>query len=281
MSLRIGHIDYLNCVPFFHYLNTERSDDCIIKGTPARLNTLLANGQLDVCPSSSFEYGRNWQDYLLLPDLSISACGAVNSVLLFSHRPLTELGRVPIALTGESSTSVHLLQILLREYCDFADLDLHRPASSVEDMIAAGATGLLIGDRALKAVQSQLAPYVFDLGSLWQAFTGLPFVFALWIVRRDAVEKRGEEVACLQRRLRVGLDRALADLPTLADKTAGRSWIRAAELLAYWRAMSFVLDDAHLQGLMLFFRLAVKYHFLEEMPELNFFGRPFPLTPQG
>lgn len=281
MSLRIGHIDYLNCVPFFRYLNPDFSGDCIIKGTPARLNTLLADGQIDVCPASSFEYGRRWQDYSLLPDLSISACGAVKSVLLFSSRPLTELAGGPIALTGESATSVHLLQILLREYYGFADLGLHLPAYPVEEIIAAGEAGLLIGDRALKAAHSKLAPYVFDLGSLWHAYTGLPFVFALWVVRRDTVRKRGEEVARLQQRLRSGLARALANLPTLADQAADCSWMSASELLDYWQAMSFALSDAHQRGLKLFFQLAVKYRFLASMPELNFFRGPFPLTPQG
>lgn len=281
MSLRIGHIDYLNCVPFFGYLNPDHSGDCIIKGTPAQLNTLLAHGQIDICPASSFEYGRRWQDYLLLPDLSISATGAVKSVLLFASRPLAELGEGPIALTGESSTSVHLLQILLREYCGFADPDLRLPSCPVEEAIATGQAGLLIGDRALKAAQSRLAPYVFDLGSLWHAFTGLPFVFALWIVRRDTVQKRGGEVARLQQSLRSSLARALADLPTLAAQTADRSWMSAVEQLDYWRAMSFALDHAHRQGLKHFFRLAVKYHFLDAMPELNFFVPSFSVDASG
>ncbi len=148
-------------------------------------------------------------------------------------------------------------------------------------LIAAGEAGLLIGDRALKAAHSKLAPYVFDLGSLWHAYTGLPFVFALWIVRRDTVRKRGGEVARLQQSLQSGLARALADLPTLADQTADRSWMSAAELRDYWQAMSFALGDAHQQGLKLFFRLAVKYRFLASMPELNFFERPFSVDASG
>lgn len=85
MTLRIGHIDYLNCVPFFHYLSVAGAGDCIVTGTPAELNEMLAQGEIDVCPASSYEYGQRWSDYLLLPDLSISALGAVKSVLLFLH----------------------------------------------------------------------------------------------------------------------------------------------------------------------------------------------------
>jgi chorismate dehydratase len=275
MTLRIGHIDYLNCVPFFSYLRADDADERIVTGTPAHLNALLAKGDIDLCPASSFEYGRNWSDYLLLPDLSISACGAVQSVLLFSSCPLAELVDRPIAVTGESATSVHLLQILLREVCGFDHLHLQRLDRPVEEVIAAGGAGLLIGDRALRAAKAGLAPYTFDLGALWHTFSGLPFVFALWIVRRDAVAVKAGEVAHLQQRLQAGLNRAMADLPDLAEKTAGRSCLTPNELLAYWQAMSYGLTDAHQQGLKLFFQLAVKHRFLDSLPELHFFTPSF------
>lgn len=177
---------------FFHDLCAADEGHRIITGTPAELNALLAQGEIDLCPASSFEYGQRWSEYLLFPDLSISARGAVKSVLLFSARPLTELADVPISITGESATSVHLLHILLREYYRFDTACLYRPECPVEETVAAGGAGLLIGDRALRAAKAGLAPFVFDLGELWNFFTGLPFVFALWILRRDAVaSKRG------------------------------------------------------------------------------------------
>jgi chorismate dehydratase len=275
MTLRIGHIDYLNCVPFFHYLGTDVAGDDIVTGTPTQLNALLAKGQIDLCPASSFEYGCRWADYLLLPDLSISACGAVKSVLLFAACPLAELADKPIAVTGESATSVHLLQILLREVCGFDRLRLQHPDHPVEEIIAKGGAGLLIGDRALRAAKAGLAPYTFDLGDLWYAFSGLPFVFALWIVRRDIVAVKEGEVAQLQQRLQAGLRRAMVDLPELAEQAAGCSCLTPKELLAYWQAMSYCLTDAHQQGLNLFFQLAVKYRFLDSVPELNFFMPSF------
>lgn len=275
MTLRIGHIDYLNCAPFFSCLSRGGPVGSIITGSPAQLNTLLAAGQIDVCPASSFEYGRHWSDYLLLPDLSISACGPVKSVLLFAHRPLAELDGSSIALTGESATSVNLLQILLREHCGFDAIRLSHPVRPVEEVIADGGAGLLIGDRALKAAQAKLAPYQFDLGSLWQAFSGLPFVFALWMVRRAVVETRGGEVARLLSQLRAGFAQAMQDLPNLALQLADRTWMPADELLAYWRTMSYRLSDVHQQGLELFFRLAVKHRLLPAMPELHFFEPPF------
>ncbi len=278
MSLRIGHIDYLNCVPFFHHISVSDEGDSIITGTPAELNAMLARGEIDLCPASSFEYGQRWSDYQLLPDLSISALGAVKSVLLFSTHPLTELAQSPIAITGESATSVHLLQILLREYCGFDKPHLYRPECSVEEIVSSGGAGLLIGDRALRAAKAGAASFVYDLGELWHSFCGLPFVFALWIVRQDSVETKEGEVGQFLIRLQKSLGRAMADLPALAGQVSGGSCLNTKELLAYWQTMSFGLTEAYQQGLNLFYQLAVKYRFMKSLPELKFFVPPFPLT---
>ncbi len=281
MTLRIGHIDYLNCVPFFRYPCQVSAGDLIVRGSPARLNALLADGQIDLCPASSFEYGRNWRDYLLLPDLSISSFGAVKSVLLFAVRPLKELARLPIAVTGESATSIHLLQILLHELSGVDALHLYRPEASVEEVIRAGGSGLLIGDRALKAAKEGLAPYILDLGELWHVFSGLPFVFALWMVRREVAAAQYQEVACFQRCLQDGLARALSDLPLLARQTVDRSGLELQELVAYWCAMSYRLTDVHQQGLRRFFQLAVQRRLLPAMPELHFFPDAFSIDGPG
>ena len=77
MTLTVGHIAYANCVPFFHYLRASGFDGRIVAGVPSELNRMLAAGAIDLAPSSSFEYGRNWRNYLLLPGHSISSCGLV------------------------------------------------------------------------------------------------------------------------------------------------------------------------------------------------------------
>lgn len=91
MNLSVGHITYANCAPFFHYLDSSGFSGRIVPGVPSHLNRLLAEGEIDISPSSSFEYARGWRQYLLLPGQSISSRGPVQSVLLFSSRPLEEL----------------------------------------------------------------------------------------------------------------------------------------------------------------------------------------------
>ena len=272
MTLTVGHITYANCAPFFHYLLTAGFAGRIVPGVPAELNRLLAGGALDVSPSSSFEYARNWRDYLLLPGHSISARGPVKSVLLFSPCPLEELEGAEIALTGESATSVNLLHILLREFLHHRQVLLRVPGQPVEELIAAGRPALLIGDRALKAArETRKGLNVHDLGELWYRFTGLPFVFALWILRREAAANKRKEVLALLAQLAESRDRAFASLETLAAESPERAWMGEEPLADYWRCMSYELSEDHVAGLQLFFSLSQKYGLLSELPEIRFF----------
>lgn len=273
MTLRVGHITYANCAPFFHFLPEAGFTGQIVPGVPATLNALLAAGEIDVSPSSSFEYLRNWQDYLLLPGLSISAFGPVRSVLLYSPRPLAELDGSRIALTGESATSVHLLQVLLQEFFGHRRCRFWVPEQPVEQVIAAGEPGLLIGDRALKlARQPGARPHCHDLGQLWAKATGLPFVFALWILRRDAAAEQPEQVQALLEQLDLARQQAFSSLEALAAASPERNWLPEAELVAYWRCMDYGLGDAHLAGLRRFAELCTQFGLLEAMPEFRFFS---------
>jgi chorismate dehydratase len=272
MTLIVGHINYINCAPFFHYLPEVGFEGRIVMGVPSYLNHLLASGGIDISPSSSFEYARNWRDYLLLPAHSISAFGPVKSVLLFSSRPLEELDGEKIALTGESATSVNLLHILLREFLGYRNFVCRVPNRPVEEVIAAGGTALLIGDRALKAALNPDALYVYDLGTLWHQYTGLPFVFALWILRRDSAQNKRKDVQALAGKLAASRAMAFASLEKLAARTPEIEWMGEQRLVDYWQCMSYDLAEAHLEGLSLYFRLSVKYGLLDEMPEICFFS---------
>lgn len=268
MSLTVGHITYLNCVPFFHRLPATGFSGQVVSGVPSHLNRLLAAGQLDVSPSSSFEYAEHWRNYLLFPDLSISSCGPVRSVLLLSSRPISELHGAEIAVTGESATSVRLLQVLLKEFFGFAEVpcriaDAGQAAPGQEGAI------LLIGDRALRAAASGGAPYMADLGELWYRHTGLPFVFALWIVRRQAMGEKGDAVRLLHKQLQQCLHDNVANLPVLAQNQDS-DWLSQAQMVDYWRTISYELTAEHLRGLRLFYQLCVKHRLLAEEPELHF-----------
>lgn len=271
MNLRVGHIAYANCAPFFHYLMDFGFHGKIHGGVPSELNALLAQGKIDLSPSSTFEYGRNWRNYGLLQDLCISSSGPVQSVLLFASRSLEKLTDVPVAMTGESATSINLLRLLCLEFYGFPLCEMPCDKQSVEEIIAAGGSGLLIGDRALKAAMYIDVPYVYDLGQLWWQYTGLPFVFALWMIHRDAIQHKEQALSAFYLQLQQSLDRALSDLDQLASQRPEAAWMGRERLAAYWRSMSYHFTDRHRQGLEHFFQLAVKHRLLQELPQLNFF----------
>jgi len=273
MTLRVGHITYANCAPFFHYLAASGFGGEIVPGVPAQLNALLAAGAIDVSPSSSFEYARNWQDYLLLPGQSISSFGPVRSVLLFSSRRLEDLDHSTIYLTGESATSINLLKVLLLEFLHHRHCRFSVPEGEVETLAAGGETALLIGDRALRLGRTPHSwRYCYDLGELWYRFTALPFVFALWILRRDAATAHPDQVRSLLDQLRSAREKAFAALDQLAAASPERSWYPEAELVSYWRSMNYDLTADHLAGLKHFCMLCQRHDLLRDIPEFQFFS---------
>ncbi len=272
MQLKLGHIDYLNCEPLFYNLLRCGFTGTIVQGVPAELNKLLSSGQIDVSPSSSFEYGSRYSEYSLLSGHSISAYHQVQSVALFTHTPIEDLEGQIIYLTGESATSVNLLRVLLREYYGWQHVVCQVPDEPVEQLLAEGKPVLLIGDRALKlfCTKEKYTWLQYDLAQLWQQQTHLPFVFALWIVRREIIEQKRDLLLLLQRQLTQSREMAFSDLYALAQTAPAKAWIDDEQLVDYWRSMSYLLTSEHLCGLELFFELCVKYQYLPEMPILNF-----------
>ena len=270
--IRIGHIHYANCTPIFTSLqqNFDCSEYVFVKGVPATLNGMLQQGEIDVCPASSIEYGKNPGQYLLLPEISISAVGAVKSVLLFSRQPIAELNDCPIALTTESETSVNLIRIILARQFGFAN-SFERSTMPVQQALQNFAAILMIGDAALKENMQGKGYFVYDLGELWQQFTGLPFVFALWMVTRQAAVEKREEVQLLVARLLSAKNDAYSRYREIAERCDEREWLGQDALVEYWRTISYDLTDRHLQGLASFFRFAHDLGLLPGEPTLELF----------
>lgn len=271
-QLKLGYISFINSVPFFACLRESGFNGMLAGGVPSRLNQMLQDGEIDVSPSSSFEYARNWRDYLILPDHSISSQGRVKSVLLFSPVDLDQLEGRTVWLTGESATSVNLLRVLLREFCGLKQVEDRVPDKKIEDLVAAKEPALLIGDRALKMARNLPEEIkVFDLGELWTQYTGLPFVFALWMIRKDALSQHVDQLSCLGDQLMKSRQRVLGRPEFYAEEIAAKSQIDVRTIIDYWRTIDYRLDAEHKEGVTLFFKLCVKHGLLLQEPELNFF----------
>lgn len=266
---RIGEISYLNCTPLFSALRSSYHDDCysFVAGHPAVLNEKLRQGEIDLCPSSSIEYARNPELYRILPNLSISSDGEVQSVLLFSRQPIESLDGVSIGLTGESETSIILLKILLLLRYSLTNSFYQLTAKDGE---AARHTALLlIGDKALSESSKSQWDYVYDLGTLWNEFTGLPFVFALWLLRQDALERSPEVAHMVHARVVNSKKVALDSIEVIALTTGQNIWTDSANLINYWHVISYDLTARHIAGLELFYHYAWKCGFIGAEPSLR------------
>jgi chorismate dehydratase len=261
-KLKIGKITYANIFPIFYML--QRYCDCsayeFVESVPAQLNAKLRSGELDISPSSSIEYLRNQGLYRYIDGLSISSYGPVGSVFLFSRIAFENLSGCTIALTNQSATSIALLNVLLRQ-AGITDVTF---VSSDRAEIVNSEAFLLIGDDALvfhTRMNHSSNLFVYDLGDLWYQSTGLPFVFALWIVRKDLPQDdvfqhcyHGFVQDVLWAKKEV-----VNHLPEIAAASPLAGKLSEEELLDYWKKIDYELDTAHLRGLECFRQLDLTF----------------------
>jgi chorismate dehydratase len=226
---------------------------------------MLREGELDISPSSSIEFLKNKNRYRILPWHSISSTGPIKSILLFSSVPLNELGGKTVAVSSESETSAAMLKIILKEFCSldckFRKTDLR----SVKNILSSATAVLHIGDTAMHEAQKLSAIshqpsdlFTYDLGELWYKYTGLPFVYALWVVRKKALEEKTELIKKLSSDLINAKKYADKKFSLIAKEAPQRKWIGEKDLVNYWNIISYDFTDKHLEGLRLFEKFALR-----------------------
>jgi chorismate dehydratase len=266
-KLRVGRIPYINCYPVYGAVDRHavNLDATIVDGVPTELNRQMAAGTLDVSVVSAVEYARDGKRYVLLPDLAISCDGPVRSVLLFSKRPATELNGRRVLVSRSSMTSVALLELLFENVWKARPVfvpanaemsDVARFGEEDHDArLVIGDAALVVGSR-LRAHRSVPAGYQhsYDLGMEWKRWTGLPFVFAVWVAQRTTpvADALGLHATLIQSR-----DWGLEHLDVLADQAAKSTSVDQATCLEYLSGLDYGLSYHHLAGLTEFFRRLV------------------------
>ncbi len=254
--MRVGRIGYVNCYPVYGAVDRRivRLDAELVTGTPSELNGLLAAGALQVSVVSAVEYARNAGAYHLLPKLAVSCDGPVRSVALFARRPAEGLDGATVLLSESSRTSVNLLQLLCQDVWRVQPrfVDARAEAADIDGLAALPHDGVLvIGDAALLLASRGIYAHRYDLGEVWKAWTGLPFVFAVWAARRDA---SAGETRAVHEALCASRDWGLRHLDELAREAAERTGIDVAACAEYLGGLDYALTYRHLEGLTSFFR---------------------------
>lgn len=189
-TILLGKYNFINCLPFNIPLeNIPQNIIVSTYGTPNTINQLLNKGALNIGPMSSYEYIKDSSSYILLNDISISSQSTVGSVILFSNIKFEDLGGKNIAIAHTSSTSVKLLQLLIRTNCKTdATYTLHQYEKELTDLLKTYDAVLFIGDPALinsynLSLNTSILQY--DLAALWNKITGLPMVFGVWVAPKN------------------------------------------------------------------------------------------------
>lgn len=206
---RVGTVQALNAVPLTRGLEEE-----VVFATPAKLAELLRRDELDAALVSVVEVLLT-DRYDVLDGIAVASLGEVKSVLLAHRRPLEEARE--IFCDPASLTSRRLLEVLLAERGlkpEFKPLPNYDFATAPDYL-------MLIGDRALDFALGQHEHEIWDLGAAWYELTGLPFVYAVWALRR------GLENHALRQQLREAKDFGLDTLDSIIrDRTEYTSEFR-------------------------------------------------------
>lgn len=256
-DMRIGAVNYLNSKPLVFELPELAPTARISYDLPSRLADSLAAGRLDVALVPSVEFFRA-ANHQIVSDACVACQGPVLSVKLHFRVPPREVRR--IALDEGSRTSAALSQILLAEMCSVRPAKEPLPIGCGAETTTADAV-LLIGDRAITAEVARCEERgasefceIWDLGEQWCRWTGLPFVFAMWIARDNTDVRELAKVLCAAR------DRGVQNVDAIAAREAPLVGISEELAHTYLRDnLHFELGKREQAGLQRFYELCVKH----------------------
>lgn len=262
-KLRVGAVSYLNTKPLIQRLPELAPEIDLSLDVPSRLAVDLRDGRLDVGLIPSIEYFRG-ENYTIVPGVCIASFGPVMSVKLCSKVPLPAVRTV--ALDEGSRTSVALMKILLLHLFGIEPSTGPFPLDGRLSDLEADAV-LLIGDRAMRVTDGEY-PYTLDLGYEWSRWTGLPFVFAFWCVRRG-VEVSPRTLQAFVRAKELGR-RSVPDIADVEAERLGIDVTRCRYYLEYVIRHDFT--PLEIEGLDRFRGLAVEQGLATEGVDCVFHG---------
>ena len=242
----VGKIPYLNSVPFYEYLEQRRNK--ILPVSPRRMGELSRKGQIEAGLFSLADYLAQKSELEILP-YCIATRDQVKSVLLFSNVGWKDLDGKRIGITDDTATSVRLLKVLLeRRYnvkCVF-----ERMHSGVNDYFAFDAV-LLIGDEALRHRKIGLAGFelVYDLATEWYDWQKLPFVFAVWAVRKGVEEREKDE---LRSTIDAALEHGYERIETIGRVRGELLGLSARETAEYLQGFNYKLGEREWKAVEIF-----------------------------
>lgn len=242
MAIRVARVPYLHAEPF--YMDMERRGITLYEMVPSAVTAAAVHGEIDAGPLplvDCFRLADRWQP---VGGFCVASVQRTNCVFLHSTRPIDALDGAHISVTDEASTAPRLLEILLRLKYQV------QPAAYVP-LQAPHDAFLLIGNQGLlQQMGVSDFPYIYDLGTEWRAWTGLPFVFSRWMARQDIDPTA---LALLKDTLYVGLEEGVNALYALQGPREDLLLL-PRDVVRYIQGFRYYIGHAEQQAIDLFWR---------------------------
>ena len=237
MALRVGRVPYLHTEPF--YFAMERRGMALYELVPRAVAVAAANGAIDAGPVPLVDCFRLEDRFEPVAGFCVASEQHAGSILLYSTRPITALAGAHIGVTDEAATALRLLHVLLQ-------VKYQVQPAAYEPLQASNDAFLLIGNQGLRQRRGAPGfPYTYDLGAEWHAWTGLPFVFARWLVRKEVAPK---DKALLEETLYIGLEEGVDALCQLAEPREDLLML-PREIVTYIQGFRYYIGRAEQQAI--------------------------------
>ena len=261
-QVRFGAVSYLNAQPLVCGL--ERHSRFSVRfDIPSKCATLLHEGAVDVGLIPSIEYlrGDPSTPYSIVPKLAIASRGPVASVALYTTKPVSDVRS--IAMDVSSRASVALLHVLCARAFRIQPV-IENCGPDLVGMLAHCDAALIIGDLALLRAEPPGIEKI-DLGDAWTTMTGLPFVYAFWAGRSDALEWEDVEALVEVRDVNVGRLAGIAQhfFADRRQQSLGANYLRDN--------IRYDFGDEERAGLETFYRYAAEVGLVQQTDELRFY----------
>ena len=267
--INLGAAPFLNMRPLIYPLEKGivEHDFNIMYFDPFLLSKNLLEGIVDVAPIPSIEFLKT-DDYSILPDISISSFGKVDSVILKARKEITKIKSVSVDSRSRSSTA--LLKIVLELFLGLKPEYVKRePGNGFLEGVDAG---MLIGNAGLQArhFYADKSPFTYDLGELWTRETTLPFVYAVMAIKKGD-ETTGQGCKCLLSIREQGVKL----VSEIVDIESGKLGLSREQCLTYLeKRIKYDLDGPKIDGLIKYRDLLFKLNEIEKKNDIDFYADP-------
>jgi chorismate dehydratase len=278
-KISLGKISYINASPVYYGLDNGMLPDWLtmVSDVPSALNRQIMTGEIEISPISVAFYAMNHERLLVLPDLSISCHGNVLSVICASNYELDDLNQKTVMFSQESASAASFLKMIFSQRQVYPDFKVG-PVGDINQIPSGVDAVMVIGDKALTQPWQERYVHCFDLGGIWYEMTGLPFVFAVWVVRESFAKRHPEKVGQVLDLLYASKKLGYAHIDEVIFAGIQKLNLSRSLVKEYYDLLICDLDPLKVTAMELFFESLHEQKILDTPAKVRFFN-PKKRTP--